>query len=175
MTLTFREAKLSQEDGTWLCIKVQERSPAAQFVLSLKDRLYDCELREHREKRSLDANAYYWKLCGELAKAVGEKPEEIYRRHIRDLGNYEMLCIQEKALEEFSRRWVSGHLGRFTETRASKIDGCVAVLAYYGSSDFDRREMSRLIDNCIQDCKAVGIETLTPAELEAMKEEWGRA
>ena len=172
MTLTFREAKLSQEGGTWLCLKV-ERSPAAQFVLSLKDRLYDCELRDHREKRSLDANAYYWKLCGELAKALGERPEEVYRRHIRDLGNYETLCVQKTALEGFSRRWVSGHLGRLVETRASKLPGCVTVLAYYGSSDFDRREMSQLIDNCVQDCKALGIETLTPAELDAMKEEWG--
>lgn len=173
MTFTFREAKLSQEDGPWLCIKVQERAAAAQFIMTLKDRLYDCELRERREKRSLDANAYYWKLCGELAKVSGEAPKTIYRRHIRDLGNYETLCVQEKALEGFSRRWVSGHLGRLVETRASKLPGCVTVLAYYGSSDFDRREMSQLIDNCVQDCKALGIETLTPEELESMKEEWG--
>ena len=29
-----------------------------------------------------------------------------------------------------------------------------------------------LIDNCIQDCKALGIETLPPDKLEAMKEDW---
>ena len=49
------------------------------------------------------------------------------------------------------------------------------MLAYYGSSDFDRREMSALIDNCIQDCKALGIETLTPDKLALLKEEWNGA
>ena len=45
-------------------------------------------------------------------------------------------------------------------------------MAYYGSSDFDRREMSRLIDNIIQDCKAVGVETLPPDKLALLKEDW---
>ena len=122
----------------------------------------------------MDANAYYWKLCGELGKAIHEIPETIYRRHIREIGNYEVLCIQEHALEQFRRRWCSGHLGRFVETKASKIPGCVTVLAYYGSSDFDKAQMSRLIDNCIQDCKAVGVEVLTPDKIDLLKEDWGR-
>ena len=168
--MTFDEARVS--DG-WLCLKVKESAMAKAFVLNRQDGLYDVDIRKHREKRSLDANAYYWKLCGELAEAINEEPECIYRRHIRDVGNYEVLCIQERALDTFRRTWTSGHLGRFVETRASKLPGCVTVLAYYGSSDFDRAQMSRLIDNCIQDCKALGIETLTPDKLALLKEEWG--
>ena len=48
-------------------------------------------------------------------------------------------------------------------------------MAYYGSSDFDSLEMSRLIDNCIQDCMAVGIETLPEEKIQLMKEAWGHA
>lgn len=172
MKLTFREARL---DGGWLCLKVNELAPARKFVLEQKERLYDCEIKEHRERRSLDANAYYWALCGELAKAIHENPEEIYRRHIKDIGNFEVLCVQIGALNDFTRRWCSNHLGRFVETRESKIPGCVTCLAYYGSSDFDKGQMSALIDNCIQDCKAVGIETMTPDKIALLKEEWGRA
>ena len=168
--MTFDEARVS--DG-WLCLKVKESAMAKAFVLNRQDGLYDVDIRKHREKRSLDANAYYWKMCGELAEAVNEEPERIYRRHIRDVGNYEVLCIQERALDTFRRTWTSGHLGRFVETRASKLPGCVTVLAYYGSSDFDRAQMSRLIDNCIQDCKALGIETLSDRELSLLREEWG--
>ena len=168
--MTFDEARVS--DG-WLCLKVKESAMAKAFVLNRQDGLYDVDIRKHREKRSLDANAYYWKLCGELAEAVNEEPERIYRRHIRDVGNYEVLCIQERALDTFRRTWTSGHLGRFVETRASKLPGCVTVLAYYGSSDFDKSQMSRLIDNCIQDCKALGIETLSDRELSLLREEWG--
>ena len=168
--MTFDEARVS--DG-WLCLKVKESAMAKAFVLNRQDGLYDVDIRKHREKRSLDANALYWKLCGELAEAINEEPERIYRRHIRDVGNYEVLCIQERALDTFRRTWTSGHLGRFVETKASKLPGCVTVLAYYGSSDFDKSQMSRLIDNCIQDCKALGIETLTQDKLALLKEEWG--
>lgn len=168
--MTFDEARVS--DG-WLCLKVKESAMAKAFVLNRQDGLYDVDIRKHREKRSLDANAYYWKLCGELAEAVNEEPERIYRRHIRDVGNYEVLCIQERALDTFRRTWTSGHLGRFVETRASKLPGCVTVLAYYGSSDFDRAQMSRLIDNCIQDCKALGVETMSNRELSLLIDGWG--
>lgn len=169
MKLTVTDARM---DGEWLCLKAAEPSPARAFVLDRKPRLYECELRERREKRSLDANAYYWQLCGELARAIREKPEEVYRRHIRDIGNYSVYCMKIGAAEDFGRLWASGHLGRFVETRASKLPGCITVLAYYGSSDFNRAEMSALIDACIQDCKAVGIETLPPDKLELLKDAW---
>lgn len=157
-------------EGEWLCI----RTPAARNILENLEpgKKYDFDVQIHREKRSLDANAYYWKLCGELARKTHAKPQEIYRRHIKDLGNYAIYCMETKAVEEFSRLWTSGHLGRFIETRESRLPGCTTVLAYYGSSDFDRTEMATLIDNCIQDCKAIGIETLPPEKLEAMKEAW---
>ena len=175
MNVTFSEVRIVRDNGVWLCVKVNEPAPAREFVLNHRSSLYDCEIKEHREKRSLDANRYYWELCGKLAKAINDKPENIYRSHIRDVGNYETICIQTRAVDDFKRRWCSNHLGRFVETRESKLQGCTTVLAYYGSSDFDSLEMSRLIDNCIQDCKAVGVETLPPDKIQLMKEEWGRA
>jgi hypothetical protein len=48
----------------------------------------------------------------------------------------------------------------------------VVVRAYYGSSTYNTRQMSRLIDSVVEDCKAVGVETLSPDRLESMKEDW---
>ena len=172
MNLTFTDARIQNENGTWLCLKVNEPAPARRFVMEKQSRLYDAEIKQHREKRSLDANAYYWKLCGDLAKAIGDTTDNIYLRHIRDIANYDTLYMVRDAVPEFERRWKDGHLGRLIETRESNIPGYTTVLAYYGSSDFDTREMSRLIDNCIQDCQAVGVETLPPDRLDAMKEDW---
>lgn len=172
MNFTFYEAKI---DGGWMCLKMKELALAREFVLKKQDGLYDCKVSPHRKRRSLDANAYYWKLCGELAKTIHETPQNIYRRHISEIGNYEILCMESLAVADFSRRWCNDHIGRFCETRESKLPGCTTVLAYYGSSDFDSGEMSKLIDNCIQDCKSVGVETLPPDKIQAMKEEWGRA
>lgn len=132
----------------------------------------DIEITKHNEKRSKDANAKYWKLVGELSKAVNRPAELIYKEHIRDISNYETLMMLHEAVPEFSKKWCSNHLGRFVDTRKSNKDWDV-VLAYYGSSDFNRAEMSRLIDNCIQDCKAVGVPTDNPAEIKRLLEMWG--
>lgn len=172
MLFNIVDAKIERNNGDWLCLKVQEATQAIRFVMNLAQKSWTAEIKEKRNLRSLDANAMYWKLCGMLAKETGKTPEEIYLQHIQDIGNYEVICIQEKALHDFERMWKSKHLGRFIETRKSKIPGCVTVLAYYGSSDFDKREMSILIDNCIQDCRAVGIETLPEDQLSLVKEDW---
>lgn len=172
MKLTFSDARIELDGGTWLCLKVDEPAPARGFVYGMKKRKYDADLKEHREKRSLDANALYWEMCGRLAMAVNEHPDEIYKRHIKDIGNYEVLCIQNKAVDDFTRRWCSDHLGRFVETRESKIDGCTTLLAYYGSSDFDKSQMSQLIENCLQDCRVLGVETWPDDKIALLKEEW---
>lgn len=172
MELTFSEACIRNDGGAWLCLKVSEPAPARKFVLEMKRCLYDLSIKQHREKRSLDANAYYWKLCGDLARATNETTDNIYLRHIRDIANYDTLCVVTDAVPDFERRWKSGHLGRLIETKESKIPGCTTVLAYYGSSDFNTQEMSRLIDNCIQDCRAVGVDTLPPDKLALLKEDW---
>jgi 2-iminoacetate synthase ThiH len=52
----------------------------------------------------------------------------------------------------------------------SKIAGCTNVILYYGSSTYNQEQMTQLIDNIVQDYKAVGIETLTPVELARLTE-----
>ena len=48
----------------------------------------------------------------------------------------------------------------------------VVIRAYYGSSTYNTKRMSRLIDMIVENCKEQGIETLTPQQLDAMKERW---
>lgn len=160
-------------DGAWLSVRIQSPKQVTAWIEGMQDgKTYVAKLAEQRKKRSVDANAYYWVLCGALARALDKEPEEIYRHHIKGLGNYAVYGMQEEAVEMFSRLWVSGHLGRMIETKAAKTPGIVNVLAYYGSSDFDGAQMRRLIDHCIQDCRALGIETRTPEEVESLLAQW---
>ena len=138
------------------------------------DKQYRLEIKEHKVKRSLDSNSYFWVLCGKLAEKTGIGRTEIYRSYIREIGgNSDLLCIQDAAVEHFCKMWEVGHIGRFTDLLPSKLNGCTNVMVYYGSSDYDQPTMGRLIDMVVQDCKEQGIETLTPAELAAMKAAWG--
>ncbi len=128
-------------------------------------------LCEWKNKRSKDANAYFWELCGTLAAVIRRSPESIYRELIKDVGgNYAVLCLQSKAAETFIANWESRGIGWVCDTTDSKLAGCVNVIAYYGSSTYDTAQMSRLIDLIAEECKAQGIETATPEELSLIME-----
>ena len=47
---------------------------------------YDLEIKTHRNKRSNDANAYFWKLVDDLSAKINIPKTEIYRRYIKDIG-----------------------------------------------------------------------------------------
>lgn len=175
MELEFKKAKWSIDaDGAWLCLGIKSPREVTPFIEEMKtDKPYVAKITEKRKKRSLDANAYYWLLTGMIARKVDSEPEEVYLRHVRGLGNYEVYGMLEEAVPMFAQLWVSNHLGRFIETRAAKKQGIVNVLAYYGSSDFDTVQMSRLIDHAVQDCVALGIETRSPEEVESLLAQWG--
>lgn len=146
----------------------------AQEIEKHKGGHVDLCIKKFRKGRSLDANAYYWTLCDKLAPFVNLSKEEIYRNHIKNIGgNNDMVCVQNKGVDNLCSGWRKNGIGWVTETMPSKLEGCTNVVLYYGSSTYDTEQMSRLIDLCVQDCKAVGIETMTPQELEALVERWG--
>lgn len=152
----------------------QDLGKAMALVRKHKNRLYDLEVKEHRQKRSLDANAYAWVLIHKLAAAMGLKPLEVYRSAIRDVGdNFTPVCVRAQDVERFIKSWESNGLGWPVEDLGmSQVPGCRNLLAYHGSSTYDTRQMSRLIDNLVQDCKALDIETMTPDKLALLKEAW---
>lgn len=130
-------------------------------------------IKKYRKKRSLDANAYFWVLVDRLSEKTGVDRIEIYRNTIKDIGGVsETICIQEKAVTKLCDAWSKNGIGWQTDIMPSKLKGCKVVILYYGSSTYDSKQMSLLIDNIIQDCKAVGIQTMTPAELQVLKEAW---
>lgn len=160
-------------DGTWLCL-LTDQATACKTVEGFKPgKNYDVTIKEHRERRSLDANAYCWTLLDRLAAALRIKKEDLYRQYIQDIGgNSETVCVQEKAVGKLVDGWKHNGIGWQAETIPSKIPGCVNVTLYYGSSTYDAAQMSRLIDLVVQDCKDQGIETLPPYKLAALMEDW---
>lgn len=180
MRLTFTDAEWRQEGGTfWVCLKVSDPYEARRFIATKKDKKYVAEIKEHKEQRSLDANAYCWVLLGKLAAKLSTPtapvtPEEVYREAIRDVGdNYEVMPVRDEALERWMAIWTKKGIGWLCEVIGpSKIAGYTNVRNFYGSSVYDRAQMGRLIDNIVQDCKAQGIETMTPDELARLMEGW---
>ena len=170
---TFTEAKL---EAGWLMVKPikEEMGKAMAIVRKMKPKAYDLTVKEHRKKRSLDANAYAWVLIGKLADAMRIPPTVVYNNAIQNIGgNYEVIPIREEAVDKFKEVWTKQGLGwPCVDMGPSKIQGYRNLRAYYGSSTYDTRQMSLLIYALIQDCKAMDIETLSEEKLSAMMEGW---
>lgn len=140
----------------------------------LRDKKLSVEIKKHREKRSLDANAYCWVLIGKISEEMDVSKDLIYQDAIRNIGTYITLPIKDEAVERFTEIWKSRGLGWVCDVTKSKLEGFTNVLAYHGSSCYNTKEMSRLIDVIVQECQQLGIETKTPEELKSLKEEWGK-
>ena len=171
--IKFREIKL---EGGCLIIRPEREDlgKAMALVRKHKDKLYNLEVKEHRKKRSLDANSYAWVLIHKLAEAMKLSPVEVYREAIRNVGNnFTPMCVREQDAEALKKNWSSHGLGWLCENLGqSQVPGCVNLACYYGSSCYTSSQMAVLIDNLVQDCKALDIETLPPDKLDLLKEDW---
>lgn len=146
------------------------------LIDSLKDgKQYNITVKEIKAKRSLSANAYAWMLMHRLADKLQKDVDSIYREYIKDVGgNVEVVRLEDRAVNLMCELWHSKGLGWATDCEYSGYDGWTDVFCYYGSSTFDKKQMARLIDLIVQDCKNNDIETENPAELERLCEEWER-
>ena len=143
------------------------------FIAGLEeDKDYELVIDKARQKRSNDANRYFWELVGQLSAKINVAPVEIYKTFIKDVGdNYEVIPIKDKAVETWIKNWTSKGIGWVCDVIGeSKLRGYTNVICYYGSSTYDSKQMTRLIDLCVTECKAQGIETLTPSEIAMMAE-----
>jgi hypothetical protein len=137
-----------------------------------QDREKQFEIKEHKVKRSLNANAYAWTLIGKIAEVVGNTKEEVYREYIKNKGIYRVITIDNKAAPTFIKLWNDKGLGWICETSETNIAGLVDIIAYYGTSSYNTKQMACFIDYIVQEAKELNIETLTPDEIERLKSMW---
>jgi hypothetical protein len=129
------------------------------------------EIKKYRKPRSLDANAYAWVLIDKIAASIGADKATVYREVIRNIGGVsKTVCVMDSDVESLRHLWEKNGLGWQTETTESKVKGCTNVILYQGSSTYDTKQMSSLIDQLVFDAKELGIETLPPDELRRLTE-----
>ena len=147
---------------------------SAEYLDELKDKELKVQVSVWRQDRSLNANNYCWKLLDEIAQRMHSTKEEVYQDIISKVGVFEILPIRNEAVDNFVEKWKSRGLGWVCNImRDSKIPNYTNVIAYYGSSVYNTKEMLRLIDEVVQEAQALGIQTKTPQELAELKSLWG--
>lgn len=85
--------------------------------------------------------------------------------------------IEDKDKKTFEIMWQDKGIAWFCETADTEYIGDIEfkiINAYYGSSSFNSKQMSRLINDLVEDCKEVGIETKSDAEIKSLLESWDK-
>lgn len=171
-SLKFKEARF--EDGVLKVKPMEAEDVYTARRLQLEDKIYQLTITEYKPKRSLNANGYAWVLIDAIAAALPYANRiDVYRDHIKAIGGVsEVLTIASDAVERFRKTWEGNGIGWQVDILGTTPDGRADVIAYYGSSTFDTAQMARFIDSLIEDCRALGIETMPPDKLEGLLNQW---
>ena len=141
---------------------IQENSKIITIQIGL-----DEEIEVKRKKRSKNANSYFWKLLQELCFELNLDVIQEYRKRVKELGIFQTFELDTKNLATFEFLWNKNGIGWFTEKVEENKEKAI-INAYYGSSSYNSKQMSKLIDNLVQDCRSVGIQTLEDIEIEEL-------
>jgi hypothetical protein len=128
------------------------------------------KIEEYFEKRSNNANSYAWVLISQIAERMNPplSKEAVYLQMLKDYGQSEIFSI-------LSGIDVKGYFKCYEPCGVGHVEGkeFTHYKVWKGSSEYDKREMSILIDGIVQEARALDIETIPPDELERLKNGWG--
>ncbi len=151
-------------------LKVQNE--LMNILPQLKEKPFICEIKPYRKRRSLDANAYFHVLVDKIAKATSKSAEEVKVQMVFDYGP---IAKDDKGLIAGFKAYKEVPINKLFKY-AKPIDTCIEngkvfikYIIYKETHTLDSAEMAKLIDGTIQEAKQLGIETLTPAELQLLK------
>ena len=166
---SIKDCSLDFKSGkTVISLMLNERENAMNLYneLSNTEKL-SIKIDKYREKRSLNSNAYAWKLITEIANELLANKEDIYFLMLQRYGQSEVFSVQDFVpFEDYVKYCIQ--IGEST-LNGKKFKH---YRAYKGSSEFDTREMSIFIDGIVSEAKALGIPTETPETLAKMKSLW---
>ena len=125
------------------------------------------EVYTKRKKRSKNSNSYFWELLQQLCEELNIDVIEEYKKRVKELGIFKQWEIETSNVPTFEKLWSDRGIAWFTE-KVEEIGNKTIINAYYGSSSYNSKQMSKLIDNLVQDCRSVGIQTLEDIEIEEL-------
>ena len=127
------------------------------------------KVKQHRKNRSLDANAMLWAVINEIANVLRTSKEEVYLDMLKKYGQSSVVSIVDEAVETFLKSVKYAEIigeGTLNDKEFTHIK------VFMGSSNYNSREMSILIDGTLSEAKELGIEVMSLQDVVLLKEEW---
>lgn len=123
----------------------------------------DISFSRHRNRRSIDANAFLWACLGEIARAISSDTWSIYLYMLERYGKFTHILVKPEAVEQVRQVW------RETKIVGEK-DGMIQMLCFFGSSTYNTKEFSQLLDGVISEMKEMHLETPPDEEMKRLLE-----
>jgi hypothetical protein len=170
LTGNITNASVSYQSGrAILTLEFNEKDTALKMYDELKNvEKLAVKINKWREKRSLNANNYAWKLITEIANVLRGSKDETYRLMLERYGQSEIISVKANIpIKDF--------IQYIDEVGSSSLNGTLFkhYKVYKGSSQYDTQEMSIFIDGIVGEAKALGIPTETPEQIANLKNLWG--
>ena len=123
----------------------------------------------HRERRSLDANALLWLCLGRIAEALRTDKWDVYLQILKRYGKYTYICVKPAVVDAVKAQW-----RECEEIGKVNINGqeAVQMLCYFGSSTYNTKEFSVLLDGVISEMKEMNLEAPTSEDMERALKQW---
>jgi hypothetical protein len=153
--------------GDELILKSPDFAEIRRFAYKFKEGNYEIERK--RKKRSTDANALCWKLCTEIANVLRTSKESVYIDMLKWYGQSDIVSV-------LSSVDVKGYFKYFDIQGKGYVKDkeFTHYKVYKGSSEYDTREMSILLDGIIEEAKALDIDVISEREKSLLLQEWGK-
>ena len=148
-----------------------DKNHIGELIRKANEKPYTVEIAPLKKKRSLDANGYLWVLLQKIAEALHTSKDEIYLEMLARYGVFTHIVVKPNVVERVKDEWRTvRELGEVTINGKTGIQ----LQCFFGSSTYDSKEFSVLLDGVISEAKELGIETLSETEADRMIKEWGK-
>lgn len=146
------------------------------FLMEQEDKNKLWDLVEHKEKRSLDANAYFHVLCDKLRQKLGMSMARCKNHLIASYGQIEYvgdepMIYKTNAPEEYMMELEILHT-KCVKVVQENQRNIYFYRVYRGSHTYNSAEFNLLLKGTIEECKLQDIETATPDEIARMVHLW---
>lgn len=151
------------------CLVFEIDDDAQEIYEQFADQELKLTISKYYKSKTLSQNSYYWVLLSQLSLVLKTTPQELHELNVQrhsipwtdDDGKHLCISILKDILppkvEHLYWKWI-------------KDDGkCSAYMRIKGLSECNTQEVSMFLEDLIEECKANGIETMTPEELSQLK------
>ena len=146
-------------------------SSAINDVENLKDNKLSIKAVKYRQKRSLDANGLLWVCLGQIAEVLRTDKWEVYLQMLKRYGKYTYICVKPAVVDAIKSQWRECEIVGEIEVNGQKA---IQMLCYFGSSTYNTKEFSVLLDGVISEMQEIGLQAPTSAEMRQALERWDK-